>query len=52
MATLATNNPTLADVAKRLDKDGKIDTIVELLAETNEIIDDMTWIEGNLPTGL
>jgi hypothetical protein len=51
MATLATTNPTLADVAKRLDKDGKVDNIVELLSETNEIIDDMTWIEGNLPTG-
>lgn len=51
MATLSTNNPTLADVAKRSDPDGKIDTIVELLAETNECLDDMTFMEGNLPTG-
>ena len=51
MAVLATTNPTLADVAKRYDADGKIDTIVELLAETNEVLDDMTFLEGNLPTG-
>ena len=51
MATLSTTNPTLADVAKRYDPDGKIDTIVELLSETNEVLDDMTFLEGNLPTG-
>ena len=51
MAVLSTTNPTLADVAKRYDADGKIDTIVELLAETNEVLEDMTFLEGNLPTG-
>jgi len=51
MATLSTTNPTLADVAKRYDPDGKIDTIVELLSETNECLDSMSFIEGNLPTG-
>lgn len=51
MATLSTTNPTMADVAKRYDPDGKIDTIVEMLAETNEILDDMSYIEANLPTG-
>ena len=51
MATLSTIHPTLLDVAKRLDPDGKIDTIVEILAETNEILEDMVWQEGNLPTG-
>ncbi len=51
MAVLDTTNPTLADVAKRLDPDGQIDQIVEMLNQTNEILDDMTWIEGNLPTG-
>jgi hypothetical protein len=51
MAVLSTTNPTLADVAKRYDADGKIDTIVELLSETNEVLDDMTFLEGNLPTG-
>ncbi len=51
MATLSTQHPTLADLAKRLDPDGKIDQIVEILNQTNEVLDQMTWIEGNLPTG-
>ena len=51
MAALVTTNPTLADVAKRMDPDGRIDTIVEILNETNEVLDDMTMLEGNLPTG-
>jgi Major capsid protein GP7 len=51
MATLSTGALTLADWAKRLDPDGKVPTIVELLSQTNEILQDMLWIEGNLPTG-
>lgn len=49
--TLAATHPTLLDLTKRMDPSGKIDTIAEMLAQTNEIIDDMVWIEGNLPTG-
>ena len=51
MATLATTHPTLLDITKRLDPQGKVDTIAEILNQTNEILDDMVWIEGNLPTG-
>ena len=51
MAVLATANPTLADLAKTLDPDGSIATIVEILNQSNEVLDDMPWIEGNLPTG-
>lgn len=51
MAALNTGALTLADWAKRLDPDGKVPTIVELLEQTNEILMDMRWIEGNLPTG-
>lgn len=51
MATLGANVLTLADWAKRLDPDGKVPSIVELLAQTNEILMDMLWAEGNLPTG-
>jgi hypothetical protein len=51
MSVLATTNPTLADLAKRLDPDGKIAQIAEMLNQTNEVLDDMGWIEGNLPTG-
>lgn len=51
MATLGANVATLADWAKRLDPDGKVPSIVELLSQTNEILSDMLWMEGNLPTG-
>jgi hypothetical protein len=50
-ATLAATNPTLQDVAKRVDPNGKIDSIVELLNQTNGALEDMSWVEGNLPTG-
>jgi hypothetical protein len=51
MATLGTNVSTLVDIAKRLDPDGKVSRIVEMLSQTNEILQDMHWKEGNLPTG-
>jgi len=51
MATLAATALTLADWAKRLDPDGKIPEIVELLGQTNEILADAVFLEGNLPTG-
>lgn len=51
MTALAANNPTLLDVAKRLDPDGKIASIVEILNATNPVLDDLAMVEGNLPTG-
>lgn len=51
MTALAANNPTLLDVAKRLDPDGKIASIVEILNATNPVLDDLAFVEGNLPTG-
>jgi hypothetical protein len=51
MAALAANNPTLLDVAKRLDPDGKIASIVEILNANNQVLNDLTFVEGNLPTG-
>ncbi len=51
MAGLGSNALTLADWAKRVDPDGKTPMIVELLSQTNEILSDMLWVEGNLPTG-
>jgi hypothetical protein len=38
------------DVAKRLDPDGKVATIVELLNQQNEVLDDAVWIESNETT--
>jgi len=51
MATLANNVLTLNDWAKRRDPDGKTALIVEALSESNEVLDDMMFKEGNLPTG-
>lgn len=51
MATLSSNVLTLADWAKRTDPKGKTANIVELLSQTNGILDDMMFKEGNLPTG-
>ena len=39
----------LADWARRVDPDGNIADIGELLAQCNEIFDDMLWREGNQP---
>lgn len=51
MAEIAHQNPTLADFAKSLDPTGRTARIVEILAQSNSILDDMSFIEGNLPTG-
>jgi hypothetical protein len=51
MSTLSTSNLTLADWAKRSDPDGRIPIIAELLSQSNEILEDCVFKEGNLPTG-
>lgn len=51
MATLSMNQATLLDMVKRIDPDGKAAVIAEMLSQDNEVLDDMQWIEGNLPTG-
>ena len=51
MAINASNFPTLLDIVKASDTDGKITAVTEILNETNEILEDMSWKEGNLPTG-
>lgn len=51
MATIGDSAATLLDFARREDPDGKIATIIELLTERNDILMDMRFIEGNLPTG-
>lgn len=45
---------TLADwaAASRMDDDGKMLLMVNLLSQTNEILDDMMWVEGTSATGL
>lgn len=51
MTTLSTYALTLADWAKRLDPDGQVPKVAELLSQTNEILEDALFMEGNLPTG-
>jgi len=51
MATKGTGNLTLSDWGKRVDPDGSISEIIELLSEANPVLEDMAWLEGNLPTG-
>lgn len=51
MPTIGASVKTLLDQAKSLDPDGKIAKVVELLSATNEILLDMPFVEGNLPTG-
>lgn len=51
MATLSTALPTLVDLAKTWDPDGKPARIVELLDQSNPILKDLGWQEGNLATG-
>jgi len=51
MATIGSNALTLSDWSRRIEDDGKIATIVEILAQTNEILEDIMWVEGNLATG-
>jgi len=51
MVVKSTTALTLADWGKRVDPQGKIDKITELLSQTNAVLQDMPFVEGNLPTG-
>lgn len=51
MAVIGNTVLTLVDWAKKLDPDGKVPKIVEMLNQTNEVLTDMLFMEGNLPTG-
>lgn len=50
-STLATTHPTLLDVKNRLDPKGQVAQVIEMLNQTNEVLEDMVWIEGNELTG-
>ena len=53
MATVnvATSNPTMADWKAALGPDNTIGDLINVLEETNEIMEDVTMMEGNEPTG-
>lgn len=51
MAVLGATYLTLADWAKRVEDDGRMSIIVDLLSQANEMMDDMLWTEGNQTDG-
>lgn len=51
MAANTSNYLTLADWAKRLDPDGRVPVVAEILSQQNMILEDAVFLEGNLPTG-
>lgn len=53
MATLTDSGfPTLLNVAKRLTPSGSVETsIAETLSKKLDMMSDVPWLEGNLPTG-
>lgn len=42
---------SIMDAARRMDPEGEIDTIAELLSQANEFFRDMTWTESNMDVG-
>jgi hypothetical protein len=51
MATIGNGQLTLVDWAKRLDPNGNVPAVAELLSQTNDVLEDCVFVEGNLPTG-
>lgn len=50
MATLSSGALTLADWAKRIDPDGRVPVVAELLSQSNEILEDAVFQEANQAT--
>jgi hypothetical protein len=51
MATIGVPMLTFSDIAKQVGPDGKVAHLIDLLSQSNEIIQDAVSTEGNLPTG-
>lgn len=51
MATIGNLALNFNDLRKRQAPDGTIDHIIEVLKQSNPIMDDIKWKQGNLPTG-
>lgn len=48
---LSSQYPTIVDLARKLDPNGGIATVVELLSKKNAFMQDLPFKAGNLPTG-
>ncbi len=51
MSIIGSEALTLSDLRKRMNPDGSIAFIIEALEQSNPILQDIPWIEGNLKTG-
>lgn len=51
MSTIGTYAHTLSDMRKQLNPDGSIDRVMEVLNQSNPMMEDIPWMEGNLPIG-
>jgi len=51
MATYGANVVTLSDIRDRLDPNGMLAKVIEVLNLENFIVEQIPWLEGNLPTG-
>lgn len=52
MATLVDSSfPNLVNVATRLDPNGQVSEVANVLSKKLALLDDIPWLEGNLPTG-
>ena len=51
MSTLATTHPTLLDFKNSLDPNDKVAQTINMLSQTNEIVEDMVVLEANGMTG-
>ena len=52
MAVLGTNFPSFIDFARREDNVGSVESnIIELLTQSNQILEDAVLVEGNIQTG-
>jgi len=51
MATLSNSVKTMWEWGQGIDPDGQQADTIQMLMETNEILEDMLFKEGNLPTG-
>lgn len=51
MATVGSSFMTLVDLAKTLDPNGKPARVINIMTQKNAILQDMPFMQGNLPTG-
>lgn len=51
MAVIGNGAYTFADIATQLRDGGAPNPTIEILAQANPILDDIPWVQGNLPTG-